>query len=88
MKMEILSGKNVIEVREFFFVPPKVGARSPPLAFGIPTFHSTGVNPGGVEGVTTPQILGCRGLGGLRGREILLSTETRSKVVNFAKKKE
>jgi|SRR6218665_2727251 len=31
-KMEIFSWKNVIQVRENLFVPPKLGARSPPLA--------------------------------------------------------
>src|SRR6218665_499167 len=29
--MDIFSGKNVIQVREKIFRPPKLGARSPPL---------------------------------------------------------
>jgi len=31
VKMEIFSRKNVIQVREKNFRPPKLGARSPPL---------------------------------------------------------
>jgi len=34
LKMEIFSRKSVIQVREIFFVTPKLGARSPPLLSG------------------------------------------------------
>ena len=31
VKIEIFSGKSVIQVREKIFRPPKLGARSPPM---------------------------------------------------------